>query len=167
MDNSRTFPQFDPAFIQEEAAERNDYGAYFADERITELEQAIADGLILVEATPQMLQIDIDSDAAFIEFNRAWRRIQHAVPIVRAPIVRPSKSGLPHRHITILLCKDYPIFERIALQCILHSDTKREAANWLRATYCCQMPIVFFETAESIKAPIIEDNWLEEALAAL
>ena len=59
----------------------------------------------------------------------------------------PSKSGLPHRHITITFSKDkiFGEWERIALQFMFGSDPVRESMNVLRAVAGEEKPTRLFE----------------------
>lgn len=102
---------------------------------------------------PRELFIDVDSDAeyeAFVGllaiFKEHERNVEH--------LSRPSRSGLPHRHIIVTLNRDVKDErERILLQATLGSDKRRELLSWaaLEAGHNLT-PTLFFEAYEPISA---------------
>lgn len=77
------------------------------------------------------LQIDIDSDEAYGKFLEMLDMANRSGVRTRV-LTAPSKSGLPHRHITIDLDFDVSPWSRIALQAALGSDMKREFLSAMR-----------------------------------
>lgn len=100
------------------------------------------------------LQLDIDTEEQYnlfqvrlTEFDRHtdwWVEVDN----------KPSKSGLPHRHITLTLTdtEGNPIeldeWQRIALQTILGSDLIRETLNAWRLLQGQENPSRLFEKIE-------------------
>lgn len=88
-------------------------------------------GLQVVFPRKNQLQIDVDSEEAFVEFER--RLACFAFPQLTRVDVVPSASGLPHRHITLSFAtRKFSEWERIALQACLGSDPIREFMNAMR-----------------------------------
>jgi len=112
-------------------------------------EYAKSKGCRVVYPASNQLQLDIDSDAAFGEFVRRladlrkWSRME-SVPEM---VITPSKSGLPHRHITLTFDQNFGKWERIALQMLLGSDLVREKMNVLRTVRGNPQPVRLFEVA--------------------
>ena len=84
---------------------------------------------------PNQLQLDLDSEESYQLFQKRLVEFeQHSMFGVEITI-RPSKSGLPHRHVLLTLTdKDgKPVvldeWQRIALQAVLGSDLIRETLN--------------------------------------
>lgn len=98
----------------------------------------------IVPSDDYTLQIDIDSEENFEIWKSNFSVLKKIITIKNVCIVE-SFSGLPHRHITIVLKYGYDIWKRIALQAILGSDLKRETLNMCRALTSSDYPIVFFE----------------------
>jgi len=110
-------------------------------------EYAKSKGCRVVYPAINQLQLDIDTDAAFGEFVRRltdlrkWGRMESMPEMV----ITPSKSGLPHRHITLTFDRDFDRWERIALQMLLGSDPVREKMNVLRTLRANPQPVRLFE----------------------
>jgi len=116
-------------------------------------EHAAKQGCVVVYPQPNQLQIDIDTEAAYAEFNRrlgdllAWDSSIFG-DCSNAPqvVIQPSKSGLPHRHITLTFPdRTFDRYERIALQMLLGSDPVREKMNTLRTLRGNPAPVRLFE----------------------
>lgn len=60
----------------------------------------------------------------------------------------PSKSGLPHRHITITFDFDLTQWQRLAFQAALGSDTKRECLGCIMTLAGDEHPTLFLEHKE-------------------
>ncbi len=105
-------------------------------------------GQVVVFPKPNQLQIDIDTEAQWKEFQRREEAFSCSVEPWGSMEITPSKSGLPSRHITITFptSKTFTEWERIALQAALGSDPIREYLNALRN--CCGIanPTRLFES---------------------
>jgi hypothetical protein len=115
-------------------------------------EYAEDNDLDIVYPTDHELQIDLDTEAAYENFLLLYRII-YSKGLVQSIRTRPSRHGLPRRHITITM-KD-PVSDpilRIAFQASLGSDRVRELLCLLRVTLIGELNATLFyekrETAE-------------------
>jgi len=90
------------------------------------------------------LQIDIDGEIDYSHFLKASEILLPAMRYNEV-LVSESKSGMPHRHITITLNKAMDVWQRIALQLCFGSHITRETLNSYRVLIGNECPIVFFE----------------------
>jgi len=96
------------------------------------------------------LQIDIDCKEQYTYFRgrvndlKYWMENSIHINIVDI-IEKPSKTGLPHQHITITLDKDITDEARVAFQFMFGSDILRESLNALRLAVGITPNILFFE----------------------
>lgn len=103
-------------------------------------------GLEVVFADDRTLQLDLDTKDAYYLFRNQQDILgEERLGTEGDFIIEPSKSGLPKRHVTIKLKEPADIWKRIALQCLLGSDLKREALNAARVLEGVPDPICFFE----------------------
>lgn len=109
-------------------------------------ENAATLGLEIKLPKPNELFIDIDHEKDYEVF-----KTQLALLIRQEPVTivsnRPSKSGLPKRHIVIALFRPVESeLERLVLQAALGSDRKRELLSWVRVKSGeSEHPTLFFE----------------------
>lgn len=103
-------------------------------------------GLKLVIPDENELQLDIDTEEQYQQFNKVYGSLQIAFND-RATIVwdKPSKSGLPKRHIIVKLPWNLPVECRVALQAALGSDPIREINNVRRIMNQDIYPVALFE----------------------
>ena len=87
------------------------------------------------------LFIDIDNEQGY----RVFTHLVALLPTVDSWEGKPSKSGLPHRHIVVKLKTQVSNLERIALQAILGSDRKHELLSYLANAAGNPFPSVLFE----------------------
>jgi hypothetical protein len=106
--------------------------------------EAASQGQRVVAADDYTLQIDIDSEEDAEKWKRGSEILLRAINGKEVTIIE-SKSGFPHRHITIHLNKAMDVWERIALQLCLGSHVTRETLNSYRVLVGNECPIVFFE----------------------
>jgi len=111
-------------------------------------EAACKKGCIIVHPKDDELQIDINSDDDYERFRAALINLpEDFVTSVNETI---SRSGLPHRHITVQVSFDgYTDLEKIAIQFMLGSDYLRESLSVLRDLYGVDKPTAFFEKQNS------------------
>jgi restriction endonuclease len=94
------------------------------------------------------LQLDIDTEEDYETFKKILRMLNAKVEAKYTVVSdKPSKSGLPKRHITIKSTRTMSLWEKVALQASLGSDRKREALNAARVIAGVEDPIAFFEKA--------------------
>jgi hypothetical protein len=108
-------------------------------------------GLVVRYPAENELFIDIDSQAELERFEALLKIFQeHRAQYEATPTVTPSPSGKPgHFHIVVALSR--PVkdqAERIILQALLGSDTKRELIAYLVDSRSC-----FFEKPEATPTP--------------
>lgn len=123
------------------------------------LEDAERLGAKCVLPMANQLQIDIDSEESFEHFNKVYNTFgNYSYDFANATIeVKESKSGLPHRHITITLPLGLDVMTRIAFQFALGSDPTRERLGIQRVLMGFTNPLAFFEYPK--KEESREDNW--------
>lgn len=101
------------------------------------------------------LFLDLDTEEQYAQFGvqvaMLNRLLAQAAPEAPAFFVlaeeRPSRRGLPHRHVVVRCARDLQSpLERVLLQAVLGSDPKREALDWVRIVTGSHTPSVFFET---------------------
>lgn len=107
--------------------------------------EAASFGLIAVHPMEWELQIDLDTEEDFERFVKRYIMLEKYISCYYEE--KPSKSGLPHRHITVTMndvtCESH--WKRIALQAALGSDGNREMFNCIRTLNGDSAPSVFFE----------------------
>lgn len=124
-------------------------------------ENAATLGLEIKLPKDNELFIDIDSEEDYATFQKQLSLLVRQEP---ALIVsnRPSKSGLPKRHIVVALAR--PVIgelERILLQAALGSDRKRELLSWVRVKSGeSEHPTLFFEKPGTPDVAT-DDAWTE------
>lgn len=113
-------------------------------------EVAARRGLIVVFPEDNQLQIDIDSEEQYEEFNRRFASFDF---FYKAQItVTPSASGLPNRHVTITHpTETFETVERMMWQAALNDDPVRVFLNALRHADGQENPCRFFEVPEPLK----------------
>lgn len=109
------------------------------------IEQAKENGWMVVVPEPDELLIDIDNPSQYTEYCNRMTDFQRFFEVKNIEI-KPSKSGLPGKlHITVKLDKPVVPLERIALQAILGSDSKREFLSYVRLQNGDSVPTLFLE----------------------
>lgn len=102
-------------------------------------------GCDVVMAADNQLFIDIDTEEQFEIYKKQIRLLRRHFYKILSVTVCPSKTGLPHRHITVTLDRKYPEMTRIALQAALGSDPTRELISIKRSLGGQDNVVVFFE----------------------
>jgi len=100
-------------------------------------------GLVVVYPSSFELQLDIDNDLSYAIFKNVIEILPKG--FVKNVEEHPSVSGLPHRHITVTLHREFNELEKIALQFMLGSDRVRESLGILRHFEGDNQPSCFFE----------------------
>lgn len=119
---------------------------------------AEVEGWDVVIPDENQLQLDIDSDDAYLSFYEAIGKMERDTGFIFESIsVNPSKSGLPKRHVTLTAKEPMSVWQRIALQYYLHSDPVREGLNCMRVLLKDPYPIAFFELKKDLKKDF--DPW--------
>lgn len=108
-----------------------------AELRAQYLERIKDEGLVPSFPADNELQIDIDTQAQYVKFRAQLEILQRSIggqhDIELEPVVTPSKSGLPRRHVRIRLPFKLDVWQRIAWQAALGSDPVRELLSCVRA----------------------------------
>lgn len=105
----------------------------------------LGDNRQVVKPADNELFIDIDSHDAYYEFNQMMDLFQECGVVYTISRDTPSQQE-GHRHIVIKLGMPVDPMTRIALQCALGSDRKRELLSALRIVLKTNRPpTVFFE----------------------
>jgi hypothetical protein len=121
-------------------------------------------GCDIVAATDSQLFVDIDTEDQFEMFKKQVQMFEKHFAM-RGLEVRPSKQGLPHRHVVVELAGPMPLVTRIALQACLGSDAARELISMKRALAGeKENVVVFFERKAGWVAvpPPAQINWLDD-----
>jgi hypothetical protein len=99
----------------------------------------------VVYPEPNQLQLDIDSEKSYDDFEKRMRSVHRWIEWDMAFDIRPSKSGLPHRHITVTVKnRVFTDSERIAFQLMFGSDPVRESVNAMRCAVGVENPCCLF-----------------------
>jgi hypothetical protein len=126
------------------------------------IDKMVEDGYKVILPAANELQLDIDNEEQF-------KKAEDMLGLLSVMLQRededwvvswkegPSKSGLPHRHITVKMPFPIDNGERIALQAICGSDPKRELLSLIRLRKGLISPILFFEKEKV--ATEIDMNW--------
>jgi hypothetical protein len=112
-------------------------------------DQAVKEGLLIVEADDYTLQLDFDSEEqwdAFINF-----RLGHLLTfkVVARVWWTASKSG--NKHVYVKLLTPLDVTERIALQAAMGSDPTREFLNLMRVHNDTDKPVLLFEKPDVVE----------------
>lgn len=115
----------------------------YEEDRDRTIERAAELGCDIILPNPNEVFVDIDSEEAFELFKKRVKGFATNATIT----VKPSKSGLPKRHITISYSdRTFNDWERLAIQSVLGSDPMRE---WISAKRLFNntpgIPSCFFE----------------------
>jgi len=116
-----------------------------------QLKAAAEAGLKIVDAEPDVLQVDIDEKMIPFSFGARLDQLRELLPIGEATATR-SRNGNIHAYIKV--GKPLDPLMRCVLQMFLGSDEKREVRNAFRILLGVERPIVFFEKADAEHEPI-------------
>ena len=106
---------------------------------------AAAQGCKVVYPESNQIQLDIDNEKSYEDFLRRVESVERRLAWVMNIQIRPSKSGLPHRHITITVGnKEISDWERVGLQLMFGSDPVRESVNAMRCAAGVANPSCLF-----------------------
>lgn len=111
------------------------------------------EGFDVVLPADDELLVDIDDEAQYAAFQKSWPIFERDIALIfaYAPtyVERPSRSGLPSRHITVRLPFEiHDPMERIAWQGALGSDPCRELLSAIRSTRGDIHPTLFVEAKQ-------------------
>lgn len=117
-----------------------------AEERKAFIARVIAEGYDVVSPKANELQIDIDTEEQYVVFHDSLAMLiaNSTTPNPRV-VERPSRSGLPHMHISVTLPYDVTPWQRIAMQAALGSDPRREVLSCVRLMRGDEHPTLFVE----------------------
>lgn len=104
-----------------------------------------AEGFLVVLPKPNEVFIDMDTDQQYNVFMLMIQVFMRDIGIVDYK-VRPSKSGLPHRHALVTMPFDIQSdIERVAYQAAMGSDPLRESLTLVRIRRGDIHPTLFIE----------------------
>ncbi len=130
----------------EEHADVEEYE--FNETREEFIARMIDEGFMVVEPKPNELFIDIDNDEQYRIFNKNFEILQREYKSACISYDKPSKSGLPRRHIIVCMPWRLRDIERIAWQGALGSDPTRELVSCIRLKRDTVKPTIFIEKPE-------------------
>ena len=133
----------------ERGYERGDEGYDMNEAREAYMARVEADGCRVVLPCECQLQIDIDSADHYEVFLQSARVVLRNWDCATDITIedRPSRSGLPRRHITLTLPFAVQPWQRIALQAAFGSDPVRELLSATRLMHGDKPPTLFVEAA--------------------
>lgn len=95
---------------------------------------------------PREVLLDLDTEEDWEQMNKMRGILAGLGLYLQVVDTHPSKSGLPHRHVTLAAPRALTPIERVALQACLGSDRKRETLSLARIFLGDPAPAtVFFE----------------------
>jgi hypothetical protein len=104
-------------------------------------------GLKMVKSAPDLLLLDLDSDAHVVDFNVSLGIMGEApTKLIKSYLLTTSKNGRKHAYVK--LTRSFALLERIGFQAVLGSDRKRETLSVLELLKEYEEPTVLFETPE-------------------
>lgn len=109
------------------------------------LDKARENSWIVVLPAPNQLQLDIDTKKSLNEFYNRKRLLSRIGYQIRDYVVKNSKSGGEHYHVTVTLVQELTHLERIILQMFLCSDPIRELLSLRRIKNGDCYATIFFE----------------------
>lgn len=111
-------------------------------------DKAVSEGREVIIATDLMIQLDLDT-VADLDIWEKRRCSLECVGIVASKVEEwASKSG--NRHVLIHLASPLPVIERIAIQCALGSDRKREFLSLRDVKAGYEFPVMLFRPKASV-----------------
>lgn len=115
------------------------------------------EGKVILYPADNELLIDIDTEEQFQIFQEHIKSLAKNLYKHRLPhLIWPSKSGLPRRHIKVVLPFDLKSpAERIALQASLGSDPMREMLSMVRCIHGDDCPTLLVEPKGFVPAEMV------------
>lgn len=102
------------------------------------------EGLRIVLPKFNEVQVDIDTDAAYAQYEAAYSLLTSSYDVIGSS-ERPSRNGGEGRHITVRFGHALTQMERIALQAVMGSDFRREIFSLERLKGGEAIPTLFYE----------------------
>jgi hypothetical protein len=115
----------------------------------TAYRDASLEGLQVVLPETNQLFVDIDSDFAFLTYEKNLKAIYEWYEVEGEPIITPSRSGGERKHIIITLSEPIGVKDRLILQAFLGSDLRREFLGLQRIRQKDPNPTLFLEKKEN------------------
>ncbi|PWT76403.1 MAG: hypothetical protein C5B59_06670 [Bacteroidetes bacterium] len=106
--------------------------------------EAEQEGLLVVFPEPNQLQLDFDTEHQYNVYRELYPIIDKYYSIMEEQVT-PSRSGLPHRHVTVTLGITLNNYQRIAIQACLGSDRVRELLSVIQEDNKDPHPTLFLE----------------------
>lgn len=125
---------------------KSDYAEDQANEtRLQWIKRKEEAGFIVDYPAENELFIDIDSDENWQIFKNQLKIFERNFGSIKSYSVKPSKSGLPKRHVRLLLPFTVTELQRIAFQAAFGSDLVREMISLARHRNGDDHPTLFLE----------------------
>ena len=121
--------------------------SYVIKEEKAAIEQAKKRGMTVVQGDNNTLLLDLDASKDVERFKEMHPMVDKYFGIVSEEYW-PSKSGLPHLHVKLIIKASLGPAERIALQTILGSDPKHECFGLVKFTQGHKEPSLLFKPGE-------------------
>lgn len=126
--------------VQPEKAGLHDYIV-----RGDELVEAEPDSYIVPDAN--QILIDIDDEKQFTLFGERLEILEEFYEFDHS--VKPSQSGLPHRHVSVIFKCEFTVPEKLFLQSFLASDHMRDMMSFVQYQAGDKVPILLRKVDES------------------
>jgi hypothetical protein len=115
------------------------------------INRAQLENLTVVFPQPYELFIDLDNEHSYQMFIRLFQIFLKFVDGDASFTERPSKSGLPKRHVTVYMSRDVKDeTERVMFQAFLGSDRVRELLGYVQAANGDPHPTLFLEKGQDV-----------------
>lgn len=136
-----------------------------ADKKLEEERQKIsthmASGGVVYRSAPNLLLLDLDSDASFQKFTSTLPFVHNKFGVESA-LWWYSKSGEPHRHFIVELKIELPVMMRVALELTLGSDHKRGILNCWKHGIGVDEPSLLFVPKDAKVYKIDPSFWMSK-----
>lgn len=122
--------------------------------------------LCVIEAGPHDVFLDLDTQEAFDGMWPRLRLLRERGLKIMLWHIRPSKSGLPKRHVYLKVPHVLNEYERIALQAVLGSDPVRETLAMARVGSEWPSSVFFEPHGFSLENPVGGEPMIDLAVPA-
>ena len=112
------------------------------------VDEAATNNLLVVFPSDRELQLDLDTEHAFNIYQEMLPLFNKYFGLVQVE-VRPSRSGLPKRHVTLTTYEPLTNYQRIAIQLALGSDRVREMLSIVQEHLKDPHPTLFLENKDT------------------
>ena len=111
------------------------------------VDEAATNNLLVVFPNDKEIQLDLDTEHAFNIYQEMLPLFEKYFGVAKVE-VKPSRSGLPKRHVTLTTYESLANYQRIAIQLALGSDRVREMLSIVQEYFKDPHPTLFLENKE-------------------